>query len=139
MVKTTIKINEIVKKEREGKEPFWLVDTDQGKMTAWDKKLVDKLEVGKTVEADVKTQGEFKNIRGVTSADVPVETVGSSVKEQVEKPKAKAYSNSSSMYVAYAKDLCIAMVNSGTAHDMSNKQAMDEAIALVKQARDAFE
>jgi len=64
------------------------------------------------------------------------------VKKAERESQPKSYQskpfNASTMYVSYAKDICVAMLNNERFKGVAPDITMEEAINCIKQAREAF-
>ena len=119
-------------------KPFWTVETDQGKMNAFDKKFVDDvlrkaMNGSYLVEVSVETSpdGRFTNIRPKRTGE----------DKTTQKPLATAKGfDSNAMYVAYAKDIFVALlVNYQGTPKRDSAGIMDDSITLVKQAKEGLQ
>jgi|TARA_Y100000034_G_scaffold131950_1_gene193786 hypothetical protein len=93
----------------------------------------DNFNVGDNVVIEWEQSGQFTNLLHMYAVhgDVKVEGVDQ-VHLVEEKPKV---SRSTTMYTSYAKDIFLILGND----EEDSKDTMDRAIALVKQAKEAFE
>lgn len=131
-MKQTINITGILPKtsQKSGKV-FWIVGSDKGDLSCWSESVL--LELNKSfsnkqpIDVEVQEQGDFKTIRAIWK-EGHVEQVSKLAYNQEIKTQA--------MYVSYAKDIFIALVNGGD--ERPYDKVMEEATNLVKQARDAF-
>ena len=125
-------------KKKDG-TPYYKFHTSEGDMACFDPKLGILLRsfINQEVEVDIQTKGDFKNIVDLFEGvgEIPQEATMNKISEA---PKTNDEFNPTTMYVSYAKDIFIVMVQLGQIKD-SQIQAMDSAIDLVKQAREAFE
>ena len=159
----TITINDIKEIERVGKKSWWAVETSHGKMSCWDQGITTQLGIAYASKQNVKVEtdqkGEYINITkfiGMTKDAVEQQTkdyrpMTPGNADITVKPK-DAFNNGSSknttMYTSYAKDVFIQLIGETKMipvieGDPSSKEGltmiMDTAIALVKQAKGAFE
>lgn len=58
--------------------PFYVIETEEGNFTAWDKDIRDELEkkIGQKVDVVIKESGDFKNIRGIIGSSDEKEEKG---------------------------------------------------------------
>jgi len=128
MEKVNLEIQDYEDKKSQAGKRYTRFKTNQGWMSAFDKKLIEDLKSneGKFVIVDMAIDEErgFKNIKkfyGVAEANLeePVK------KEVISESK----NNHTTMYVSYAKDLIV----SGKA------KTVEVAIEIVKKLREAFE
>jgi transposase len=131
------------KKFGEGKNAgrYTRFKTDQGWISSFDKPTIEKLKdnEGKCIEVEIATDKNDKEkiMKFIGMADddgvlyVPAERVE-------EKKPARETKNPTSMYVSYAKDLFIAIMNRAT-NPIDSDATMELSITLVKKAQKAFE
>jgi len=133
--------------EKDGANGVWLsVETDLGKMSAFDKGIVEYLNrhIGQRVKLDIKTvekEGKtYKNIRGFDDSgwDESNRNYEATKPQEITLKAGKPEYNPTSMYVSYAKDIYICLENNPECKGKLSKDLMQIAIDLVKQARDAF-
>ena len=141
-MKKNLEILEIEPKlTRDGKEQkYWRFKTNEGWMSCFDETASKQLRafIGKVACVDVIDSGDFKNIRKCYGAMMDEELIPNpDEKPEVVRPgevvKGATSNSHTTMYVSYAKDIFCAMLEKG------NKADMDDAIELVKQAKEAFE
>lgn len=141
MEKTNLSIEDFEDKKSQGGKRYTRFKTSQGWMSAFDKETIDKLKEneGKEVCVEIAVDEEkgFKNIRKFVGA---AEESQKDEKPEVVRPgSSKPAFNQASMYVSYAKDLFLGMIETATANKIPAKTVMTECIELVKQAKEAFE
>ena len=61
-----------------------------------------------------------------------------SIEQATEKPKKNGF-DQSAMYVSYAKDIFVAMLNHGNDSEGDVKAIMNAAVILVKQAKEGLQ
>lgn len=142
-MKTTIRINEV--KTIESKKPdakfkeFKTFETDRGNFSCFKNEVVEELKknVGNIVEVEYSERGDYKNITEFVRV---VEEKPKVEQENMAKDKFKEARESKdvSMYTSYAKDIFIAVANINDAEDRPPEAIMEEAISLVRQAKEAF-
>ena len=130
-------------------KPYTRFNTSQGWMSCFDTATIDAVSAyeGKSVDVEISESGDFKNIkkfiRAVGESETPVveeQQLPRAITNQL--PKANGQS---AMYVSYAKDLFIAMIESDkrlgentNIDDKTMKVAMDFCCELVNSARAKF-
>jgi len=124
-METTIVISKIEQKASAAGKPYFICETNIGKMACWDAvmaaTLQSKLNVPLGVE--IAEKGDFKNIKKILStlpAAVPVVA-------QSDKFADARQAKNTTMYVSYVKDLVVAGV------------LPDKAIEIIKLAIKEFE
>jgi len=138
---TIVTLKNIEEKISKSGRHFFSVETEeQGKLTAFDKPIVDNLKkfIGKQVRIEMaENEQGFKNVRKFLG-----EVVEDKVRADYEASKGQDYEaarklKDQSIYTSYAKDVFIASL--GHIQEKANSEVlMTEAIALIKQAKDAF-
>ena len=130
-MKQTIRVLKVEQKISAKGDKYFLVETDNGRATVWDKEIADKLLLNGdklvVVEWNENKQG-FKNIRKVYSDEyigVTEEVVKSEPQNNNKFADARAEKNKS-IYASYAKDLIISGIEE------------KEAVELVKRLIEAF-
>ena len=130
-MKQTIRVLKVEQKISAKGDKYFLVETDNGRATVWDKEIADKLVLNGdklvVVEWSENKQG-FKNIRKVYSDEyigVTEEVVKSEPQNNNKFADARAEKNKS-IYASYAKDLIISGIEE------------KEAVELVKRLIEAF-
>jgi len=138
MGKQTVKLIDFEDKESQAGKPYTRFNTSDGWMSCFEKGLIVKLKevMNQDIVIDMRESedGAFKNIRGyfpkekvkVVKVGVPQET------------KVSGKYDPTTMYVSYAKDILVAMINRTQAGSIDSESMMEVAIGLVKQAREAF-
>jgi len=131
--------------------PYTRFKTNEGWMSCFESELAKKLKglKGQIVSVNIAIDEErgFKNIRtinGVYEEDKSQQKIKEEVVMKGDKPINGGIvpkNNTTAMYVSYAKDIFCAMVGSPIwqKSDLTQKEKMQVAIELVKQAREAFE
>ena len=139
------------KKGKDSGKRYTRFQTNEGWMSAFEKDVINHLKnhegkdcvvcETKSVEKDGKT---FHNIRGFVGVGdpknlaIPEESASSPPTQRGETKQDKG----TSFYTAYAKDICIALLNREDfeiAKENAAEFAMTESIKLVKLAREAFQ
>ena len=108
---------------------------------ATDKQIKYLKALGMDVPAEIPKQTAsdlIKNLKANSQAKVVKQPQIERVEYQQFKKPYKQFDNSS-YYVAYAKDLVVAMITSKDYVDTSFTDLMKEAIAMVSLAKDAFD
>ena len=69
-----IKIDTITNKTSKSGKEFWVVESGNDKYTVWDDGIAEELtkRLGQNVDVDIKTSGNFKNIRGIETGNIAV-------------------------------------------------------------------
>jgi len=104
------------------------------KYSCFEKKYFDKFNIGDNVKITGDIKDNYFNMKSMELADEKPEVV--------KVPKETKVSNGNgSMYASYAKDIFCAIVdpNRFAKEGVNFNEAMDKAIELVKQAKEAFE
>jgi len=131
-MKTNIEIIDFEDKITKAGKTYGRFKTNEGWVSCFDVKSCDMLKglKGKSASVELIEQGDFKNIKkcygeaGNEDSQVEVVKIGDT----------KASNNkNATMYVSYAKDIFIAASIENSAF------TMNQAIALVKEAKEAFE
>ena len=95
--------NKTEKQTKTGK-PYWLVETDKGKFSVFDKAIADKLLVGKAFEVSITQNGQYRNLVLVGKEVEPAkESLPPYVKETSD-------SRDRSYAASYAKDIVVALI-----------------------------
>ena len=157
-----VKILSIEPAVSKAKQVYYKVKTNKGLCTAFDEDIVKAIKdtaIGEEISLDIKKVEKdgitYLNIRGFGMDDEEVMTddehdmkahddynklhvkpqdFGKEIKEAIKEERGTSF------YTSYAKDIFIALINHPkliVGLDETNR-AMDNAIDLVKQARDAF-
>ena len=131
-MKKNLEIIEFEDKETKAGKAYNRFKTNEGWISCFNSKDCEMLRgfKGKSASVELIEQGDFKNIKkcygeaGNEDANVEVVKIGDT----------KASNNkNATMYVSYAKDIFIAASIENSAF------TMNQAIALVKEAKEAFE
>lgn len=131
------RIDGIENKEAKNGRNYTLLTTSEGKMSVFDKPVVEALKdkVGKTVRCEVEESNGFKNIRKFISN-------GSEVKQETIKDNWSAARESKDlmMKVSYAKDIFLALYNSSLVKEIeaTEEDIMAAAVKLIKQAEEGL-
>ncbi len=142
MTNTEITIKGITETTGRSGKPYFLIETNCGKMSCFPdyeglEDLKEAWKMDEPIEVNVETSedGKYRNIRNAkanaTTTVVKPEDFG--VKHE---PKANKY-EPTSMYVSYAKDIFCEILKDHP-EGLDIKGMMQEAIDLVKQARESF-
>jgi uncharacterized membrane protein len=140
--KVNIEVQDFEDKKSQNGKRYTRFKTNDGWMSAFEKDIIDSLKAneGKTVYVEIAVDSEkgFKNIRKfIGQAD-------ENIKETHQEIKAAVNGNgkdTKSMYVAYAKDIFIRLLDEYKAEKEkpSHESLMQVAIELVKQAKSEIE
>jgi len=134
-MRTTIQIKGKVEKTSQAGKVYWSIDTDQGVMSCFEKSVAEKLDEG-THDVEVVESKGYKNIRAYyDKSEVPVEKVGS--QEPTDKFKEAREEKNRTMYVAYAKDILVALMPHADAAE-TLEELEEKAINSVKRFISAF-
>jgi len=139
-MKTTLEILDFEDKSTQAGKPYVRFKTNDGWMSCFDSlsnTALKKLK-GQSASVEVIEQGDFKNIKKCYGAsdEVVVEKIGMGDPNKAnENLKVRGGTNHTTMYVSYAKDIFLELDGDWT----GNFQKMEAAIAIVKQAKEAFE
>ena len=134
-MKTNIEIIDFEDKITKAGKTYGRFKTSEGWVSCFDVKSCVMLKglKGKSASVELIEQGDFKNIKkcygeaGNEDANVEVVKIGDT----------KASNNkNATMYTSYAKDI---FTHIYAAESMNSQEKMQEAITLVKQAKEAFE
>jgi|SaaInlV_200m_DNA_3_1039701.scaffolds.fasta_scaffold23389_2 hypothetical protein len=114
--------------------------TSEGWMSCFDFNTIKELKklIGQNVNLQLTQSGEFHNITGVNGVAQVSQTAG----EVKAEPRSVVPNNSriTPMFVSYAKDIFCEFVKVKAPNDATQMtQLMEECIAIVNQARTAFE
>lgn len=141
----TLKIETIQQKLSTKGQPYWTYKANGKTYGCWDKEAAEHIAKavldGKSVQVEItenESNGQkFRNIQKF------VNVVDHAASMPVIASSASKGMNSTAMYVSYAKDIFIAMVEKAETSDFQNSEAtewlMSQSIALVKLAKSAFE
>jgi len=115
-------------------KPYWRVQTtNQGYFNCFDEKTVEELKkhYEERVEVEIVVSGNYKHINAY---------VGEVIQQgKVTLPNPLVSDGKhTTMYVSYAKDIFCALRAAKEMEKASEIDVMEEAISLVKQAREAF-
>ena len=132
-MKKNLEIIECEHKITKAGKPFMRFQTNEGWMSCFDVKEIEKLKKfkGQTASVEIIESGEFSNIKKCygEEQDEDKEEV------EVERPVKSAKNGSQgAMYTSYAKDIYGYLDQS-----IPHVERMEIAIKLVKQAKEAFE
>ena len=123
-METTITPETFERKISKAGKDYWTITAQGVRYTLHEPSLAMNFQIGKTVTIEFTESGDWKNIKAVKPA-VQTEQVVQTVMPNQQITEARA-AKDTSIYTSYAKDLCIA------------GKTMEEAINLVKQAKQAF-
>lgn len=120
--------------------------TERGWMSCFEEDVIQGLKqiVGGHADVDVATSDKgFMNIRGFRTANQQVQQVNPQTQATPQPQASPSFSGDkhTTMYVSYAKDIYLALVEKFEKPDAESdphKVYMAKAINLVKQAREAF-
>lgn len=123
------------------------INTSEGWWNCFNATAINKIEelIDKTAALEIREEGDFRNIlkcfgeakRDVEDVEVekPGEIKQAMLRQRAHDDRQSKTNNYTTMYTSYAKDIfCEKDFGMGT-----NKEDMQEAIKLVKQAKEAFE
>jgi len=99
---------------------------DGKKYSTFDEKLGTTFKAGDSVSMEGEANGKYWNMKSMVKENSS--EVSSNKPEQ----------DDTSFYTAYAKDVFIALMGIGKTDVMPTKDRMNQAIKLVKQAKEAF-
>ena len=137
MTKQIIQIEEVEDKTTKAGKKYKRFKTSVGWVSCFDSVAFEALTklVGFNAEVELVEKGEFKNISACYGTDA-----GEAQVEVKKVPQETKVSNKShtTMYVSYAKDIFCALESRQT-EGIETKELMNQAIELVKQAKEAFE
>jgi len=126
------------KVSRDGKTNYTRFKTNEGWMACFDKALIDDVvkAKGKTLECEI-TEDEKK--RKVLQAVVGYADEEATPPKEIDVTPEKSDNRNTTMYTSYAKDIFIGLITGIEPDGIKSCGAlMNNAITLVKQARDAF-
>tara|TARA_Y100000310_G_scaffold314397_1_gene363707 strand:- start:94 stop:510 length:417 start_codon:yes stop_codon:yes gene_type:complete len=133
-MKTTITIEGIDDKTSQAGKKYWSVHTDQGTMTVFENNIItdlrERLEKGQFCVVEmIENEKGFKNIRKIYADNADDNEVKNIKTERVADNKFvdARKAKDTSIYTSYVKDLVVA------------GKAVNEAIDLIKRAKEAFE
>ena len=145
-MKKNLDILEIEPKLTKDEKKYWRIKTSEGWISCFDKIASAKVKefLGGIACVEVIQSGDFSNIKKCYGAseeldqpEEPIETVRPGEVKNSSQGKTMVNGKpTTTMYVSYAKDIFVAMNDKEW---NSNKDQMQEAIDVVKQAREAFE
>jgi hypothetical protein len=130
-MKQTINVTSVTKKTSKTGAEFFVVETKEGNMTAWDENIAKSLmaSVGKSIMAEIQQNGDFKNIRKVEGAETvegEINIPSAPVNNNYNKFAGAKVDKTKSILTSYAKDLIIA------------GKEEKEAVELVKRLMESF-
>ena len=148
----TVLIKDIQHKVSKAGKPWQTITTDKGEMTCHDNEILLRLEKcfnkGVNCELETAESGDYVNIRRFVNEFTtpphpvkPTEAFKPLVTNTEKSPVNTNDSKTATMYTSYAKDVFIAQMNNPDVtvdNSEKAKSVMNEAINLVKQAREAF-
>ena len=146
-MKTTIKLTGVNEKTSKNNRQYRQYETGDGFMSCFETDVCTELNkhIGRFVEVEVEERNGFKNItkyHGVAS-DEFLKSLKPEIKTSDTFAEARA-SKDQSMYTSYAKDVFIELMDKIAPHmekadqPIATEVLMNEAIKLVKQAKEAF-
>ena len=145
-MKKNLEILEIEPKLTKDEKKYWRFKTSEGWMSCFDKIASEKLKEfkGKVACCEVVQSGDFSNIKKCygEAEQITIDSSGARIDEEPEVVKIeRPRNNHATMYVSYAKDISIGLTTGPNSHNtkLSVSELMEEAIKLVKQAKEAFE
>ena len=127
--------------------PHCIFNTTLGPMGCFEESIINelkKLQPGHSAEIEMgtSTDGKYKNIRGligIRSGDDMIEEVKKQAPIVDRYVKPTNNNAHTTMYVSYAKDLCVALYESNKeVMQKDSDKCMEQAIKLIKQAQGAF-
>lgn len=126
-----IKIISIEQRKTKTGKIFWNVETSEGKMSVWDTELAKDITIkciGKIVEAEIETNGNFKNlmlINGILpdgSALPEIKTAGEVIGESAkQKRKAEMMTCAKDIVLSAYKDEKVTVMPEVQAAELANK------------------
>lgn len=138
---TTFTPRRIVAKASKAGKTFWEIETDQGNATCFDYPIVQELEksLGKPISLyDLESNEKgFVNIRPTRHAKQEAQVQAQAQAKQPDAFVEARNAKDVSMFTSYAKDIFIELAKMEL--DETFEDRMKRAIALVKQAKGAFE
>ena len=140
---TIVTLKGVQEKEAKSGRKYISFQTSDGNMTCFESSICDELKkhLDKKVRLEIAEKDGFTNIR---------KFLGEISEEKISQAKAEPSQPSEnfeqarklkdqSIYTSYAKDIFLQLVQEEQKEKiMTNDEVMKQAIALVKQARDAF-
>jgi hypothetical protein len=148
--KVNIEVQDFEDKKSQNGKRYTRFKTNDGWMSAFEKDIIDSLKKneGKTVCVEIAVDDEkgFKNIRkfiGAASNDVVQKKTTDSPQEMKGSYPISHGKDTTTMYVSYSKDIFVQLVQLECIKPIDQKRPygdiMDEAIELVKLAKECFE
>ena len=123
----TISIKLIEQRQSQQGKTYWSIETDQGKMTCFEKDIAEQLQkaqfAGVRAAVSVVEKNGFVNIRKVVDV---LTSLPAEVEDKGEKFTEARAAKDTSIYTSYVKDLVISGMK------------LEDAIKAVKQIREAF-
>ena len=137
-MKTTIKLEGVEEKQAKTGRKYHSYKTNQGIMNCFEKVITDKLNenIQKEVEIEFEERNGFKNITKFLGTGAKVEE-SVMVKTEDKFSEARQYKDQS-IYTSYAKDIFLTMYLDDKENVIDMKIMMNNAVELIKQAREAF-
>ena len=138
-MKKNLSILDIENKVTAAGKPYARVSTEDGWMACFNVKAVEELKklINKNASVEVIQKGEYFNIDKcygeAEMSNGPVNAPVEKVPQEMKVPNGQA-----AMYVSYAKDIFVKMLEVQKGQDIDAIKDMDIAISLVKQAQEAF-
>jgi len=138
-MKTTLKLESAEQKTSKGGRPYITFKTSMGVMSCFESIALKELmkNLGNEISVEVEERNGFKNLTKfyeVISGNLHPEEFDMTEKKEDKFAEARA-SKDQAIYTSYAKDLFIEMFHQGT---KDAEKVMEEAIKLIKTARDGF-
>lgn len=133
---TIFELKGIEEKESKAGKKYYICKNGNDTYSCFESKIIEELNknIGKRVRVEiVESEKGFKNIRKFLGA-IETEKVGLSKGISIEESRAE---KAQSVYTSYAKDIFLELAKIKES-DLSPEERMNVAIALVKQAREAF-
>ena len=120
-------------------KPYCIFTVDGKKYTSFEDKVYQAFNVGQAVKIGGEQDGQYWNMKTMVLLDKPVQVVIPGIPgipgEHI-KQGSVPNDRTTTMYVSYAKDIFVAIC--GNTMEESQED-MENAINLVKQAKEAFE
>jgi hypothetical protein len=143
---TIIEVKGISIMQGKSGQQYFSIETDQGKLTCFEKKITDELQknVGNKVKVEIVTNDRgFRNIRKFLGAPTKSEIMTTPAVQAKQGVFAEArQEKNKSMYVSYTKDIFLEIYKTQAGKDIvmeSVEELMTKSIKLIKMASQAFD
>lgn len=140
-MRTTLKIEGIEQKTSKQGREYKSIRTTQGNMSCFENNvLIDLVKnVGNFVSVDVEERNGFKNITGFGQQELGATPAAGTPSQATSAPQSQTFSSKDqTFYTSYAKDVFIALLSKDKTEVYNAETLMQNAIDLVKKAREAF-